>query len=88
MLTITSQEYSELLVSSEKILVDKAKKALSDLKKGRDISDVFLTLCSANANLQAIKHYRTGKFDPSEYYNNVSPLQISGMYSNINTLTK
>lgn len=88
MLTLTKQEYIDQVASSEATLVVKAQAALCDLKKGRDIEEAYLPLCMAHANLIATRHFETGKFDPAEYYNNVTPMEVSGFYSNVNTLKK
>ena len=88
MLTLSKTEHENMVASAEATLVVKCQAALCDLKKGRDLSEVYLPLCVANSNLRSIRHFRTGKFDPAQYYNNVTPLQISGMYSNVNTLMK
>lgn len=88
MLTLSKTEHENMVASAEATLVVKAKAALCDLKKGRDISEVYLPLCVAHSNLVATRHFETGKFDPAEYYNNITPLEASGFYSNINTLKK
>lgn len=86
MITVTSNERLQMIASAEQTLMVKAFAALCDLRSGRDISEVDQALCVAYASLESLEHYTTGKFDPAEYFNVISPDNVSEIYSSLNTI--
>lgn len=88
MITISQQEHRDMVASAEATLIAKALSVECALKKGSDIDNHSQPLAIALANLVALEHYDTGKYEPAEYFNIASPDDVSGMFSNVNTINK
>lgn len=86
MLTVTSNERDAMVASAEKILMDKSWSSFVFLERGGEVKSVNLDLSIAYCNLIAMENYKTGRFDPAEYFNVVDSDGFSGMYSEVNTL--
>lgn len=84
MITVTKQEHNSMVSSGEETLIVRAVEAMCELKRGADIGVVSRQLLVAHANLSALENYETGRYDPAEYFNVVSPDDVTVIYSNIN----
>lgn len=86
MITVTKEEHEKLVVSAEATLMAKAWSALCDMKAGVSVSEVYQGLAVAHCSLETLEHYHTGSFDPAEYFNIISPANVVGVYSSVNTI--
>lgn len=86
MITVTKQEHIEMVASAEATLVAKALSINEQLKRGQDIQKSSIPLAVAYNNLLALRHYKTGDFDPAEYLNVQTPADVANNFSNVNTI--
>lgn len=86
MITVTKQEHEKLVASAEATLMVKAWAALCDMKSGVDVSKVSQGLAVAHCSLSTLEHYDTGEFNPEEFFNVLSPADVVGVYSSVNTI--
>lgn len=88
MITLTKEEHSVALATAEATFLVKAYDACQELKRGEDIDRISTPLGVAYCNLLLLENYKTGEFDPAEYFNVVSPYGASKSFSNVNNIYK
>lgn len=86
MITVKKQEHEDKVLVSIDTFKEKAWDALVHLEKGGDMYYVYKPVVIALNNLQALQNYKTGEFQPEEYFNVLSPVSETSIYSNINTI--
>lgn len=86
MITVKKQEHDDRVRVSTDTFKERAWSALASLERGEDVGVVYRGVIIAMSNLEALKGYKTGEFQPEEYFNVLSPVSETSIYSNINTI--
>lgn len=86
MITLTKREHRKMVGSAEATLMAKAHSVKCKLRNGEDFEDMITSLSVAYSSLIALEHYDTGRYDPAEYFNTVTPIEASSIYSSSNTI--
>lgn len=85
MLTVTKEEHEDYLIESKMELANSGKHVLAKLKKGCDISNAK-HFRNMNSLVASIEYYKTGDFNPEEFFNVQTSDDIIKTYSNAKQL--
>lgn len=85
MITVKKSEHESKVVVAREVLKQRAWYALCDLERGSDLRNVYKPLMICFCNLRSLQNYKTGEFQPEEYFNVLSSASETSIYSNINT---
>ncbi len=85
MITVTAVEYNQLLESAEEKFKNAVYRMDHSMKSGNTIVKAAKVLKPMLCALEALRGYRTGKFETAEYYNVIDADDLSKIINLFNT---
>ncbi|AIM37366.1 hypothetical protein KO02_12190 [Sphingobacterium sp. ML3W] len=84
MITVSAVEFEALLAKAEVLFQEAVYAGYLAMKSGLGIDNVVCTIKPIYCALEALRGYKTGEFEPAEFYNVLDADEVSKIFNLIN----